>query len=57
MATTTVAGPLGDLDEWDEFLEGRYKEGKSKEEFRVYDAKATPGGGGVLSAEPREPDG
>ena len=43
MATTTVAGPLGDLDEWDEFLEGRYKEGKSKEEFRVYDAKATPG--------------
>jgi len=24
-------GPLVDLDEWDEFLEGRYKEGKSKE--------------------------
>lgn len=44
-ATTTVehGGPLGDLDEWDEFLEGRYKEGKSKDEFRVYDATATPG--------------
>ena len=37
------SGPLGDLDEWDEFLEGRYKEGKSKEEFRVYDATVTPG--------------
>jgi inositol oxygenase len=36
-------GPLGDLDEWDEFLEGRYQEGKSKEEFRVYDAKVAPG--------------
>jgi inositol oxygenase len=35
--------PLQDLDEWDDFLEGRYKEGKSEEEFRVYDATATPG--------------
>jgi len=42
-ASTPSAGPLLDLDEWDEFLEGRYKEGKSKEEFRVYDATATPG--------------
>jgi inositol oxygenase len=31
------------MDEWDDFLEGRYKEGKSQEEFRVYDAEATPG--------------
>jgi inositol oxygenase len=49
MSTAAVAplnkdnSPLGDMDEWDEFLEGRYKEGKSKEEFRVYDATATPG--------------
>jgi inositol oxygenase len=35
--------PLKDMDEWDDFLTGRYKEGKSKEEFRQYDEKATPG--------------
>ncbi len=35
--------PLAQLDQWDDFVEGRYKEGKSKEEFRVYDAAATPG--------------
>jgi inositol oxygenase len=40
--------PLQDLDQWDEFLEGRYREGKSEEEFRQYDATAT---------EPREHDG
>ena len=39
----TAGGPLGDLDEWDEFLAGRYKEGKSEEEFRKYDAEANPG--------------
>ncbi len=39
-----VNGPLGaDMEEWDEFLKGRYKEGKSQEEFRVYDAQANPG--------------
>lgn len=31
------------MEEWDEFLEGRYKEGKSQEEFRQYDAQANPG--------------
>ena len=46
--STSAAGvpnhaPLKDLEEWDEFLEGRYKEGKSQEEFRVYDATAAPG--------------
>ena len=35
--------PLKDLDQWDDFVEGRYKEGKSTEEFRQYDATATPG--------------
>jgi len=35
--------PLKDLDQWDDFVEGRYREGKSEEEFRVYDATATPG--------------
>jgi inositol oxygenase len=32
-----------DMDEWEEFLEGRYKEGKSEKEFRQYDAEADPG--------------
>ncbi len=37
-------GPLSaDMEEWDEFLVGRYKEGKSKEEFRQYDKTANPG--------------
>jgi inositol oxygenase len=31
------------MEEWDEFLKGRYKEGKSEEEFRKYDEKADPG--------------
>src|ERR1700722_2142988 len=35
--------PLKDIDEWDEFLTGRYQEGKSEDEFRQYDEKATPG--------------
>jgi inositol oxygenase len=35
--------PLTDLEQWDDFLEGRYKEGKSENEFRQYDAQADPG--------------
>ena len=35
--------PMESLENWDEFLEGRYKEGKSEEEFRQYDEHATPG--------------
>jgi inositol oxygenase len=35
--------PLADIDQWDDFLEGRYKEGKTESEFRQYDAEATPG--------------
>jgi inositol oxygenase len=31
------------MEEWDEFLQGRYREGKSQEEFRQYDEKADPG--------------
>ncbi|MGF7183789.1 inositol oxygenase family protein [Tunturiibacter psychrotolerans] len=47
-STTQVSevdqNPLSpDMDEWEEFLEGRYKEGKSQEEFRQYDAEANPG--------------
>ena len=45
MAThvTQPNAPLKDIDEWDDFLTGRYQEGKSEEEFRQYDEKATPG--------------
>jgi inositol oxygenase len=41
--TPASAQPLTDLDQWEEFLEGRYQEGKSQEEFRQYDAQANPG--------------
>src|SRR5947209_4080719 len=46
MATTVnplESAPLKDMDEWDDFLTGRYKEGKSEDEFRQYDEQATPG--------------
>lgn len=46
MAATTAApnAPLKkDMEEWDEFLQGRYKEGKNQEEFRQYDEHANPG--------------
>lgn len=32
-----------DMEEWDEFVGGRYREGKSQDEFRQYDEKANPG--------------
>ncbi len=38
----TAQGPLQDLEEWDDFLAGRYEEGKSESEFRQYDAAANP---------------
>ena len=44
--STTIPGPanpLSNIDQWDDFVEGRYKEGKSESEFRQYDAKANPG--------------
>ena len=37
------AKPLADLDQWDDFIGGRYKEGRSEAEFRQYDATALPG--------------
>src|SRR5260370_16464392 len=43
MATTATQSALKDMEEWDDFLAGRYQEGKSEDEFRQYDEKATPG--------------
>ncbi len=44
MGTQAVStnAPLKDMDEWDDFLTGRYQEGKSEDQFRVYDATSTP---------------
>ncbi len=41
---TPTQNPLDpEMEQWDEFLQGRYREGKTDEEFRQYDAEATPG--------------
>jgi inositol oxygenase len=40
--TPPPAQPLEDLEQWDDFLERRYQEGKSETEFRQYDAQANP---------------
>jgi inositol oxygenase len=37
------ARPREDLDQLDEFLEGRYQQDKSETEFRQYDARSKPG--------------
>ena len=34
--------PLGELDEWDDFVAERYKQGKSEDEFRNYKQDANP---------------
>ena len=44
MATTPVINaPMKELDEWDDFVATRYKQGKSEEEFRNYKPDANPG--------------
>jgi inositol oxygenase len=35
--------PLASLEQWDDFVEGRYREGRSKDQFRIYDKSAQPG--------------
>jgi inositol oxygenase len=42
MATVLENQPLQELDEWDDFVATRYKERKSEEEFRNYQADANP---------------
>jgi len=36
-------GPMQQLEEWDDFIATRYRQGKSEEEFRNYQADANPG--------------
>lgn len=38
-----AAQPMENLEQWDDFLKGRYQPGKSESEFRQYDAQANPG--------------
>jgi inositol oxygenase len=42
MQAQTAGQPLKDLDEWDDFVATRYREGKSEDEFRNYQADANP---------------
>ncbi len=34
---TSKAGPLNNLEQWDDFVKARYRTNRKKEEFRVYD--------------------
>jgi inositol oxygenase len=43
MQAHAVDQPLAHVDQWDDFVASRYREGKSEEEFRIYDAAANPG--------------
>ena len=36
------SNPLSNLDQWENFVGGRYREAKSESEFRQYDAEANP---------------
>jgi inositol oxygenase len=42
LSPVEVAQAVHIEEEWDEFVSGRYKEGKSESEFRNYDAKVVP---------------
>ena len=35
--------PLEHIDQWDDFIAGRYREGKDASEFRNYDENVHPG--------------
>ena len=43
VAPKTANGGLPIEDSWGDFVAGRYREGKTQEEFRIYDAAAQPG--------------
>lgn len=43
MKPAPAPGPMNQLDEWDDFVATRYKEGKAEDQFRNYQADANPG--------------
>src|SRR5215813_12494659 len=42
MSRAAESGPMQQLEEWDDFVAARYRQGKSEEEFRNYEADANP---------------
>jgi len=42
MRNLTEDAPLKQLDDWDDFVATRYRQGKAEEEFRNYKADANP---------------
>ena len=42
MSRAAESGPMQQLEEWDDFVATRYRQGKSEEEFRNYEADANP---------------
>jgi len=42
-ADLRLSQPMKNLEQWDDFLESRYKHRKSEDQFRQYDAQANPG--------------
>jgi inositol oxygenase len=43
MRTLNAENPLQSLEEWDDFVASRYRQGKDESEFRNYDSDANPG--------------
>jgi len=43
MSRVADNGPLKQLDDWDDFVATRYRQGKQEDEFRNYEADANPG--------------
>lgn len=43
MRTLSPENPLQSLEEWDDFVASRYRQGKDESEFRNYDPTANPG--------------
>lgn len=43
MSHVAENGPLQQLEDWDDFVATRYRQGKTEEEFRNYQADANPG--------------
>jgi inositol oxygenase len=42
MPISPANGPMKSVDDWDDFVATRYKQGKTEEEFRNYEADANP---------------
>ena len=43
MKPATYSEPMNQLEDWDDFVATRYRQGKTEEEFRNYEADANPG--------------